>query len=434
MPKYNLRPKANSRAAVADIIDRWLRTGHYPERLIPEDTPDRAFVMEAVYGVTRWKGMLEWVASKLASREPKGPTVPYLLTGLYQILLMDDVPEYASVSETVKAAGKKLGQARAGFVNALLRRALREKEQLLEAIAAQPLAIRQSHPELIVQRWTDRIGAAGAEALCEWNNLRPSVCVRVNTMRTTFTELLERFHHSSIDAAPHPADPESFLVIPGGIPVPKLPGFADGLFAVQDPSTARAVGALNAQPGQRVLDACAAPGGKALAIAEAMRNTGKLVAMDLHEDRLAPLRENIERMGATCVSVVRGDIRRNAALVAAGEGGHFDRVLLDVPCSNTGAFRRRPSARWRFSLKRLDALLTTQRALLDNAPHLLAPDGILVYSTCSMEPEENEDMVASWLEEHRDFELITEVRATPPESRTDGAYTAALRKNRNFDP
>lgn len=431
MTKSHPQINENSRAVVAGIIERWLNTGQFPQRLIPDETNDRAFVMEAVYGITRWFGMLQWVADKLAAKKPKRPTIPYILTGLYQILIMDNVPEYASVFETVSASKIKLGHKRAGFVNGLLRSAIRKKANILAELDEQSLAIRISHPEIIVKRWTQRMGVDKTNALCKWNNLRPSVCIRANPMRTTSSDLLKMFYDAKIDAKPHPAAPDNFIMIPSGIPVFDLPGYSEGMFTVQDPSTLNAVRMLDPQPGESILDTCAAPGGKTIAIAEAMQDRGILMALDLYADRLGPLRENIKRMGITCVSVALCDARKGENLISiAGKDRCYDAILLDVPCSNTGVLRRRPDARWRFSEEKLSKLLKTQRTLLDSALSVLAPDGRLVYSTCSLEPEENEDMVSSWLENNPDFHLVKETKAVPPESQTDGAYIAVLSKVR----
>jgi 16S rRNA (cytosine967-C5)-methyltransferase len=231
---------------------------------------------------------------------------------------------------------------------------------------------------------------------------------------------------AGIEAKPHAADPQRFLVLPRGCAVPALPGYGEGRFMVQDPATCLAVDLLDLQPGHNVLDACAAPGGKAVLAAERIGPTGRLVAMDLHEDRIALLRRNLERTGHPEVEIVRGNAARMPE--SAPESGPFDRILLDVPCTNTGVLRRRPDARWRFNPARLSALAGTQRRMLASVALRLAPRGVLVYSTCSLEKEENEDAVQSLLDSQPGFEFWAERRSIPPLAGMDGAYAAAIRR------
>jgi 16S rRNA (cytosine967-C5)-methyltransferase len=204
--------------------------------------------------------------------------------------------------------------------------------------------------------------------------------------------------------------------------VTSLPGFADGAFYVQDPSTSVAPALLNPQPGETVLDACAAPGGKAMQLAELMKGQGTLVAMDPAADRLKPLRENVARLKWDFISVVEGDITKQPP------AARFNAILLDVPCTNTGVIRRRPDARWRFSPERLRAACDKQEAILDAAAACLNPGGRIVYSTCSLELEENEGQVDRWLARHADFRLADSRKLFPPETQTDGAYAALLVK------
>jgi len=406
-----------------------MKTGGFPDRLIPPQLQHRAFVMEAVYGIIRWRRALEWVADDYSNQTPTRRAIPYLLTGLYQILKMDSVADYASVSETVAAAKAALGQRPAGYVNGLLRRVLRERESIEARLAQQPLGIRASHPDLLLKRWTNQYGEADTEKLCTWNNTRPDVFVRVNELQTTADGLLAQWTNDGIVATPCPSNPHAFLSLSKGVAIPSLPGYCEGHFYVQDPSTHIALELLDPQPDERILDACAAPGGKAVATAIRMGGRGEVVAMDVYDDRLNDLRHNVDRMKLSNVTIVGGDATNEDVLEkAAGPTGHFDRILLDVPCSNTGVLRRRPDARWRFSLKRLKALQNTQRCLLTNAARFVAPGGTLVYSTCSLEAEENSEMLAAWLALHPEYTLTCERHSFPPESGIDGAYAVALQK------
>ena len=418
--------RTNSRSAAARIIARWLSTGEFPDRLIEAGTQDRAFVMEVVYGVARWKRTLEWVIQRcVPSGRVSAEAKPFLMTGLYQILMMESVVAYAAVSETVEAA--KSGPAAAvGFVNAVLRRVLREKAAILDELSREPLGTRESHPDALVTDWIARFGEGRAEALCRWDNTRPDVTIRANVPRTTTDALAAAMKAAGVDVQPHPFAPSGCLIVPHGRRVDALPGYAEGLFSVQDPSTTAAVDLLDPRPGETVLDACAAPGGKTVLIVERMKGEGRLIAMDLHEDRLAVLRENIARLALAGVTVVQGDAAATEGIRKAVGGVAFDRILLDVPCSNTGVLRRRPDARWRFSQERLTELLSTQWAMLEEAAASLKPGGRLVYSTCSLQSEEGEEIIRAWLKDQPDFVLERQVTLFPPETRTDGIYAAAL--------
>jgi 16S rRNA (cytosine967-C5)-methyltransferase len=315
--------------------------------------------------------------------------------GLYQLFFLDDVAAFAAVHETVEASKRLAGDRAARFINALLRRAQREMPLLRANLDAQPPAVRRSHPDDLLRRWEKNFGPGNAERLCAWNNTRAETWIR------------RRPGHV-------------FEKLPRGRRVTEMEGYAEGAFMVQDPATMLAVDLLDVKPGHRVLDACAAPGGKTVAIADRLEGKGSVLALDRHDDRIALLEENVGRARCDFVRVQKGD--------ASGceWSERFDRILLDVPCSNTGVIRRRPDIRWRFSERRLARLARTQAELLDHVARALAPGGRLVYSTCSLEPEENESLVAAWLASHHEFTLIEERRSFPPDSGMDGAYAAAL--------
>jgi 16S rRNA (cytosine967-C5)-methyltransferase len=434
------RPDRNARAVAAELVGRWLRTGDFPDRLLADVGADRAFVMEVVYGVVRWRRALDWMIARFVRRDPGDALLPYLWVGLYQVVLMNRVVGYAAVHETVEAAkqhaaaeGGRAG-AQAGFINAVLRRAHRERDALRRALSRQPVGIRLSHPEILVDRWLGRFGVPDTVKLCRWNNARANVTLRVRTGHPDPAAFCRTLADEGIAAAPHRFDPRRFVTLrrsaAGSVPpVTALPGFLEGWFVVQDPSTACAVDVLDPQPGERVLDACAAPGGKTDAIAGRMQGRGELVAFEVHRDRLDRLAENLERLGwSTFVQARQADATLPADWRRAAGQAPFDRILLDVPCTNTGVLRRRADARWRFSEERLAALTALQRRLLDTAAMFLKPGGRLVYSTCSLEPEENTQQLSAWLEANPAFEHEEQVALFPPASRTDGAFAAALRR------
>jgi 16S rRNA (cytosine967-C5)-methyltransferase len=422
----------NSRTIAANIIADWLETGKFPDRLIDSAFPSgvdqeasRAFVTELVMGVVKHRRALNWLIAQCSTRHPAPPAMPYLLIGLYQTLFLSNVADHAAVNETVEVSKKALPKGLKGFVNAVLRRSLRERDTLLSGLSAEPLATRESHPGLLVDRWAARWGLSDAERLCRWNNSRPQVVIRVNQLQVSTADYVERLAAAGIVAEPHASAPGRCVAIPRGVPVPELPGYAEGVFVVQDPSALVAVELLAPAVGESVLDVCAAPGGKTSCIAELMRGEGRLVAADMHQDRVDVLEQNLARLGlswvdARCMSAER------AALVFGT--GAFDAVLVDAPCSNTGVLRRRADARWRFELARMRKLVKLQESILDSVAGLVKVGGRLVYSTCSLEPEECGGQVAAWLARHKEFELCEERSLFPPDCGTDGGYCALLRR------
>ena len=397
----------NSRREAIFILTRWLATHDFPDRLLP-DGPDRAFITDLVYTTVRRRRTLEWVLQQLMRRLPQGETGAALLAGACQILFMPDVAEYAAVNETVEAA-KLASKQTAGLVNAVLRNLLRQRETLLARLAKESVGIRTSHPDALITRWRERFGAEETLALCEWNN----------TPVETFL------------AYPPGAD-EPFVPMPRGARVTEMPGFEEGAFIVQDPATAVSVDLLAVRPGLSVLDACAAPGGKTVQIAWRMGVPGpdprhRLVALDLHEDRLRLVRENLARTRQEWVTVCSGDLTQNPSS-ALSEFGLFDRILLDVPCSNTGVLRRRPDARWRWTTPRMKSLAATQAVMLENALTLLAPGGRLVYSTCSLEPEENRRQITVLRKRHPEIACIGVEERIPTRHATDGVFACALER------
>ncbi len=421
----NFRTAINSRDVAAVIIRRWMEKGEFPDRLMGSVTQDRGFVTELVYGAVKWKRQLEWAVKRCAKSLPPLPLRAHLMVGLYQVLDMEDVEEYAAVNETVDAVKAHFPQGQADFINAVLRRAAREKESILAELQGESVGVQTSHPELLVSRWTAAFGGENTRLLCAWNNRPAPVVVRINPSRVQMGDFLDRLASSGIRGEVHPFCPDTFATLPRGVAPARVPGYDDGWFSVQDPSTSVAVQLLAPQPHERVLDACAAPGGKLMAMAEMMGGGETLVAMDVHSERLAVLRENLERLNLHGVEVFRGDMTTVGGVQELA-GRTFDAILLDVPCTNTGVLRRRADARWRFSLEGMGRVGVSQRAILDAASAYVSHGGRMVYSTCSLEAEEDELLVATWLASHPAFELAKQRKLLPPVDGVDGAYAALL--------
>ena len=422
--------RANARGVAAHIIAAWLERGEFPDRALDAVTEDRGFVQEVVFGVARQRRALEWIFHKLAEREPARPMFALALVGLYQLLWMNDVVAYAAIHETVEAAKELSGVRAANFLNAILRRAQRDSAALKAEFEKLPPALQLSHPDALMQRWTQHYGEKRARAICAWDNEAAETVLRLNTNAIAPEKFTAQLTAANIAARPLVVLDHDFFILPRGVRVNDVPGYQEGWFTIQDPATSLAVDLLAPEPGEKILDACAAPGGKALDIAMRLRGRGFVVAMERHSDRLARLRENAARAGGDLVRVVQGDAAApepaRQALLAHSGGEYFDAVLLDVPCSNTGVLRRRPDARWRFSEARLHRLVESQFRILHGASALVRSGGRLVYSTCSIEPEENEQLINRWLADRYDFRLLQQRLLLPGVEGTDGAFAALL--------
>jgi 16S rRNA (cytosine967-C5)-methyltransferase len=394
-------------------------------------TSDRHLCQELVYGIVRQQAALDWLIARRTAGHAQKPGLRELLRlGLYQIFWLDRIPAHAAVHETVELAKYCGFGAQAGFVNAVLRGALREFDaitaSLRELKTTQP-PIGYSHPEWLAQRWQQRWGVERAARLMEWNNTPPKTFARVNTLKADPAILLPQWRDENVEYDFLRCDwvPENTIFeLKSHPPLSRLPSFQQGLFYIQDPSTLLAVHECNPQPGEAVLDLCAAPGGKLTFLAQILRNEGRLIAHDVSPARLKLVDENCARLGVTCVETIL------PTALNPRSSPPFDRILADVPCSNTGAMRRRIDLRWRIRLEELGRLRATQLDLLRQAASLLKPGGTLVYSTCSLEPEENREVVNEFLAQHRDLRLERDRELLPFVEGVDGAYVGQMSKCR----
>lgn len=377
------------------------QTRHFTENLIdrtlvrnPLPPADRGLCQELVYGCIRWQRTLDHLIEARTDRrrQPNGVRIALRL-GLYQLFHLDRVPAHAAVHETV-AAAKTLGFARqAGFINAVLRHYTREQEStraLLEELKLENPALGYSHPDWLVQRWSDQFGQEASSKLLAWNNRPAKTFARVNTIKATCAELSERWKEEKVEFEPVLRDwlaNDLFFELKSHAPLTTLPSFQDGWFYLQDPSTALACTLLDPQAGDEILDFCAAPGGKTTLLAQLTGDQARITAHDLNENRLDLLRENCTRLGIKGVSEFVTAESADQKL----RDRKFDRILLDAPCSNTGVLRRRIDLRWRITEEEISRLASEQRRLIAQARQYLKPGGRLVYSTCSLETEENTD-------------------------------------------
>ena len=376
----------NSRRSAAFIVARWIATKDFPSSMLPAGA-DRAFVQDIVYTTIRRIRPLRKILGALMKQWPKGELEALLYIGAAQILYMPDVPDFAAVSETVEAAKECENPSIAKVVNGVLRNVIRRREEFEKMIADAPLEERESFPTALVRRWERRFGAENAARLCAWHN----------TPAETFIARRDG----------------SFVKLERGQRVEDIPGYAEGDFIVQDPGTRLAIELLGPKEGERILDACAAPGGKTVQIAW---RGASVVACEVNPKRRRRLEENLARLKLG-VEII-------PELPASQT---FDKVLVDAPCSNTGVLRRRPDARWNWNEEKLAALVKLQSDILDACATRVAPGGVLVYSTCSNEPEENEAQVTAFLARHPEFSLEESRESIPFDSETDGAFAARLR-------
>ena len=404
---------ASSRQACLNALLEWEKGRSFSDEILhrafethPLSPQDRGLLMETFFGILRNLSSLDCLVDQLRRGALDQTTRSVLRLGLYQIFHLQ-IPPHAAVHETVSLGG----HAR-GLVNAVLRRALREREQLVEHLRRQPLAVRFSHPDFLVQRWEQAFGREQTLKLLQWNNQPAEVHVRANGLRIQATELASQLP----SATPSPVHPSALRVAQ-----PPLDAISKGLCYVQDPSTLFACDLLDPKPGDSVLDACAAPGGKTTYLAEKMGNRGRITACDLYESRLDRLRSNLARMGVDIATVLQADSMQADGALA---GDRFDRILVDAPCSNTGVLRRRVDVRWRLTDEDFLRMPAQQLALLRRTATLLKPGGTLVYSTCSLEKEENEDVVAAALESISSLRLENSRRILPFVDGVDGAFAA----------
>ncbi len=415
--------KESSRSLALAALRRWRTGGQFADQISQDlfsrsrlAAADRAFALELFYGTLRNLTLLDSWIGRLRAAPVDPASRDFLRLGLYQILLIDTAP-HAAVFETVE-----LAPARArGLINALLRRALREKIGLTTLPGEQPLATRFSHPEFLVAKWTKQFGPEATDQLCQWNNRPAPVYARINSLKISALDFLNKY--------------------PAAVPLPGRDGFAtladpaealrNGDCYVQDPSTALACALLAPLPDENVLDACAAPGGKSSCLAAMMKNHGHLIAADRDEARLHRLQSNLARLSVINATTVRCDWRDPESIRAAQfQARSFHKILLDVPCSNTGVMRRRVDLRWRLRPDEFAIMQAQQLAILENVAPLLKPAGSLVYSTCSLEPEENEEVVEKFLAARPDFCLTKSVKSFPVRDGFDGAFAARLELNR----
>jgi len=425
----------DARVAAANVLAGTLLDAAFDRRTAGLDARDRRWTHELLYGMLRRRS---WLDAVLGDRVRGGlvrldaDLTDLLRLGAQQLFHMGSVPPYAAIAQTVELAKQRHGIGASKLANAVLRRLDRERDNLNPEIPADPiaaLALQFSHPRWLVARWVARWGAEETAALLEANNQHAPLVIRpFGVVREQLEAMLEA-SGVAVDDAPLVRDS---LLIGGGVGLRDLGAFQQGLFFVQDPAATLVTQYAALAPGSRVADLCAAPGGKAI---ELSRTAAFVVASDASFARLGRLRETISRLEVRNVHPLVSDAR-------AGAVAPLDAVLVDAPCTGTGTFRRHPDARWRLTPNDIAVLAATQRSILHAAAAAVAPGGLLVYSTCSLETEENDAQVETFLSIHAEFTLepppdgtvpaavldAGRLRVLPQRHGTDGAFAARMRR------
>ncbi len=390
------------RGAFTDIaLDRVLQTAKL-------NSADRRLATELVYGSVRRQrsldALIDQLGKKKAHQQP--PDLRTILhIGLYQLRYQQRIPASAAVNTTVELAKENGFKGLAGVVNGLLR-----QYERLSAAAADPLQLPEeqverlgvlySFPDWIIQMWSEQLGVEETEQLCEWLNQSPTIDLRVNPLRTSIEEVEAALQSANVDVRRLPHLPQALRVTGGTGAIQQLPGFSEGWWTIQDSSAQLVSHLLDPQADQVVIDACAAPGGKTTHIAELMGDQGKIWGCDRAASRLKKLKQNAERLQLHSIQICTGDSRSFSQFTNSG-----DRVLLDAPCSGLGTLHRRPDIRWRVTPATVQELSVLQAELLEQAATWVKPGGVLVYATCTLHPQENEEVIQPFLEQHSHWEI-----------------------------
>lgn len=370
---------------------------------------DRAFIQELVFGTLRWRGRIDAIlaaAAKFPQKKIETRLQNLLRLGAYQILFMDRVPDSAAVDESVRLAKAVFqNQKISGFANAILRSLARKppSENFSDSAAtpAEYTAQALSHPLWLVERWIKEFGPETTRRICEADNTKPPFTIRVNTMKGSREELQQELRASGIESSPTPFSPDG-LVLKKGISLAEEKLFQGGWYFVQDEASQIIPLLMDLHPGETVLDACAAPGGKSTHMAQIMKDQGEILSLDIRKSRVDLIRENSLRLALSIIKGMEADASRPLPFP---EKLQFDKILLDAPCTGLGILHRNPETKWRRKPEDIFRMQRLQASLIENVSSRLKDGGILVYSTCTMAREENDDIIRSFLRVHRDFRL-----------------------------
>lgn len=380
-----------------------IKLNQYFRQYNPEPI-DRAFATEILYGTIRWKLKIDYIIQKF-SRLDINRISPWVLscirTGVYQIFFMDKVPEFAAVNQAVELVKIK-DKKSSSFVNGVLRNILRNKDEFNKIDVKdriKRLSIEYSHPEWFVDRFTRIYGEDFVKALMSIDNTPPELIVRVNTLKCRKAELAKLLTSKGIECIDGRLD-ES-LILKGFSSIERSEEFKKGLFTIQDESSMLAAKVLDPRKNDRIIDLCSAPGGKSTHMAQLMENSGEIISFDIHEHKLSLIRENAKRLG---INIIKTRLK-DSTVFDEEYKDYGDKVLLDAPCSGLGLLRKKPEIRWSVQPRDIMELQKIQMEIINNASKYVKKEGTLVYSTCTISQEENEEIIQNFLKDNENFKL-----------------------------
>jgi 16S rRNA (cytosine967-C5)-methyltransferase len=444
----------NVRKKAVDILVRVELDKAYADILLNQvlqrgtiSAKDRSLLTEIVYGTLRWRGRIDFQLKQLTRRsfEKTDPFIKNLLRiTLYQLSFLDRVPEYAALNEAVNLAKMHAGSRVSGFVNGVFRNFIRTKRTATapnpDTCGVAALADYWSHPEWLIREWHEYLGSDDISPLLAANNCQAPLVLRVNILRANRDALLRAFKVQGIEAFPTNWSPQG-IIVHSQVPIERLSGYDEGFFQVQGEASQLVTYLLDPHPGEKILDVCAAPGGKTTHIAELMDDKGQVTATDRSPNGVLRIDENAIRLGLKSIRTMHADMTQQ---VAAVQELSYDRILVDAPCSGLGTLRSHPEIKWNRSIADILRLRDLQRKILTQAASYFKPEGVLVYSTCTLTAHENEKVVNEFLASHREFVLEEAASylpgrakqlvrgkffmALPHKHDTDGFFAARLRR------
>ena len=393
---------------------------------------DIGLISEIVYGVTTWRLTLDEIVKKYSKIKLKKIS-PWILNilrkGIYQIIFLDKIPKSAAVNESVNLAKRYGHSSSSNFVNAILRKIEKSDYEELSKITddIEKISKTTSMPEWIIKELLKNNSLEETEEICKNSNLKPQITVRVNNLKISKNELIKKLEEKNVECEEIDKEEkltEDFLVIKKLKDIENLDLFKEGYFTVQDVSAGLTAKILNPQPGDKVLDACSAPGGKTTYMAELMKNEGYIEAWDIHEHRTKLVEQNAKRLG---IDIIKTKVKDASEYDEKVE--KFDKILLDVPCLGIGVIKRKPDIKWQRKKEDIEEITKIQKTILEQCSKYLKKGGYLVYSTCSILKGENEDVVLNFLMKNKEFELVENGSFNiKPDEKRDGFYICKLYK------
>ncbi len=427
------------RQLVIKLLDRLERTNAYADLLLNKELKeqelselDRALIQEFFFGVIRWRNRLDWIIKNIyrGSIEKAPRFIRYILQiGLYQLIFMDKIPEYAAINEAVKLAKIKGGPYWGKKVNAILRSFQRNANQVkfpnLSTNPVEYISVYYSHPQWLVARWINRIRIEETISLCETNNKNPLLSLRINKLKTSTRELQSLLSQFNLSATRSPYI-DNFILTNSLPDLNQFQPFQQGMFSIQDVSAGLACILLDPQPGEKIVDLCASPGGKTTFLAELTNDQATILAIDLNKSRLNLIRQNLNRLGLKSVQLIQSDGTQFSCQ-------KVDKVIVDAPCSGLGVLSKRVDLRWKRTPEQINELTDLQLRLLKNAANMVKPAGVIVYCTCTIEPEENEYIVEKFLQENKNFHLDPASKYVPGEVTNSNGYVYTFPHRHKMD-